>query len=342
MKQTTGLSILIISAIFMASCGQIPVIPTIPSEITINMNGDNQQGVDEIVAATFQALTAQAAAPQPALTFTPIPTLAIQQVPTATSQPQAAPNASTGSISGKLSYPAEGIPPLLLVAFNKQSGYYYWLLTLQNQNTYQLDNLPPGIYNVIAYTQDGSIKGSYDQFVLCGLQQGCSDHTLVDVNVQAGLVTPNVDPADWYGDPASLPAKPDIDLPQNGNANQNGFISGTLTYPAGGLPAMVIVAYHVGGGPADYYYVATALGQNSYQIEVPAGDYNVVAYSLAGGGFPGGLSGGYSQAVPCGLSVSCTDHSLIKVTVLSQQSTGNITPGDWYAPGGSFPSNPIP
>ena len=124
---------------------------------------------------------------------------------------------------------------------------------------------------------------------------------------------------------------------------QSGSITGQLSFPASGLPAMAIVAYHVGGAPNDYHYVTTAQGQGTYQIDnLPVTSYYVVAYSLGGGGFTAGLAGGYSQAVPCGLSVDCTDHSLIAIQVNAGQATSGIDPGDWYAPEGTFPAYPLP
>jgi hypothetical protein len=124
---------------------------------------------------------------------------------------------------------------------------------------------------------------------------------------------------------------------------QTGFIAGTLSYPAEALPAMAIVAFKVGGAPTDYYYTITDAGASSYQIAgLEAGSYYVVAYTVGGGGFPSGLAGGYTQAVPCGLSVSCTDHSLIAVHVNAGQFVGGIQPADWYAPDGSFPAYPVP
>ena len=57
------------------------------------------QNVDEIVQATFQALTAQA----PGSTFTPE-------------------TAQTGSISGSLGYPSEAIPPLRVAALGCRTG----------------------------------------------------------------------------------------------------------------------------------------------------------------------------------------------------------------------------
>lgn len=106
------------------------------------------QSVDQIVQATFQALTAQASIPTPA--------------PTAT--PGAGNNPQTGSISGSLSYPSEGIPPLVVVAFRVDSDVYYWMQTAQNQSAYQMDGLPPGSYHVAAYTLDGGLSARYDQF----------------------------------------------------------------------------------------------------------------------------------------------------------------------------------
>jgi hypothetical protein len=126
-------------------------------------------------------------------------------------------------------------------------------------------------------------------------------------------------------------------------AGQSGSISGTLSYPAEGIPAMAIIAYTVGGSPNDYYYVTTVQGAHTFQIDnLPVAEYHIVAYTLGGGGFPAGLAGGYTEAVPCGLSVNCTDHSLIAVQVNNGQVTANANPQDWYAPDGTFPAYPLP
>ena len=71
---------------------------------------------------------------------------------------------------------------------------------------------------------------------------------------------------------------------------------------------------------------------------VPQGIYHVVAY-VSG---MNNLSGGFSQAVPCGLSANCSDHSLIDVSDYENQDTPNVNPTDWYAPEGAFPPNPMP
>ncbi|HRQ24104.1 MAG TPA: hypothetical protein PLF42_11820 [Anaerolineales bacterium] len=118
---------------------------------------------------------------------------------------------------------------------------------------------------------------------------------------------------------------------------QLGGIAGRLGYPSSFIPSMYVVAFEVGG--FNYYYVITNLNDASYQIDnLPPGEYYVVAYPVESPTYPGG----YSQAVPCGLSVACTDHSLIPVTVAGGQVTQGADPTDFYAPEGTFPPYPIP
>ncbi len=277
--------------------------------------------LDDIVQSTLQAMTAQAPAP------------------VATSAPE------TGGISGKLSYPSEAIPPLLVVAFKVDSDEYYWVQTAQDQATYQLDGLPAGAYHVVAYIlPDGSLAGRYDQFYVCGLSQGCADQNWVDVQVQAGVVTPNVDPGNWYGGPELYPPMPGY---EPGQASGKGFysapmpaggsIAGQLSYPSSFIPSMTVVAYDTMS--FSYFYIVTNENSSTYQIDnLPPGSYFVVAYPGGDSSFPGG----YSAAVPCGLQASCEDHSLIAVEVKSGEVTQGINPGDFYAPPGTFPPLPAP
>lgn len=213
------------------------------------------------------------------------------------------------------------------------------------QAAYQIDNLPAGTYNVFAYAlPDGKMVGAYDQFYVCGLHQGCTDLSLIDVEVKAGAVTPNIDPGDWYGDPAQWPPMPnDPSIPnlgvggEDGGAAGTGSIAGQLSYPSSFIPSMVVTAYEVGG--QNYRYVITNQNSTAYQIDdLAPGNYFVVAYPADNPSYPGG----YSAAVPCGLLASCTDHSLIPVEVKSGEVTQGINPGDFYAPAGTFPPSPLP
>ncbi len=120
---------------------------------------------------------------------------------------------SEGAISGQLMYPASGIPSLRIVAFRVDGTAFYYVNTSLGQSTYQLGNLPVGTYHVVAYPLpgggfSGGAPGGYSEMVPCGLQAGCTDHTLLNVVVTAGHVTTGVDPNDYYANPGSFPPDP--------------------------------------------------------------------------------------------------------------------------------------
>ena len=156
--------------------------------------------VNVIVEQTFAAMTAQAiltpSPAQDAATRTPTPTITVTPTPV------------PGSVSGALSYPSEFIPPLRVVAFNVNGLNYRYVDTMQDQATYQITGLAPGVYHVVAYIMGGERAGGYTQMVPCGLSIDCTDHTLLDVTVQPGQDTPNIDPGDWYGDISNFPPYP--------------------------------------------------------------------------------------------------------------------------------------
>jgi hypothetical protein len=113
-----------------------------------------------------------------------------------------------GTLSGSLSYPAEGIPALKVVAFDAISGDPAASIdTAAGQSSYSLP-LPPGVYNIVAYTLDGNLAGGYTIAVLCGLSADCTDHSLVPIPVAGGLEVSDIDPADWYAPEGTFPAAP--------------------------------------------------------------------------------------------------------------------------------------
>ncbi len=156
--------------------------------------------VSTIVAQTLEALTLQSTPNLPptagGATSTPIPTFTIT------------PTVVPGSISGRLSYPSEFIPPLRVVAFEVNGYNYRFVDTMQNQNTYHINGLRPGVYHIVAYTMDGNLAGGYSQAVPCGLSVGCNDHSLIDVTVEAGKDVPFINPGDWYAPEGSFPPMP--------------------------------------------------------------------------------------------------------------------------------------
>ena len=289
--------------------------------ISCTISAAPTQDVNEIVQATFQAMTAQAAEP-------------ISEPTTEAAQGTPGP-ASTGSLSGQLSYPSEAIPSLRVVAFDVNSQDYFYVESSYNQSSYQITGLPAGTYFVVAYTLGGGsfptgLSGGYTEATLCGLSASCTNHSLVPVNVAPGQDTPDVNPTDWYAAENAFPP-----MPGPTSSAGTGSITGSLSYPSEFIPPLRVFAFQVGS--QSYFYVDTLKDQSTYQIDnLPAGYYQVVAYILGGT-----LAAGYSQAVPCGLSVDCTNHDLIQVPVNSGQVVTGVDPGDWYAPEGTFPPPPV-
>ena len=169
--------------------------------VAVNVQSTVQaQQIASLQTQVMQPTATCPACPTPAPTSTPLP-------PTETPAPTATVE-TTGKVSGRLGYPSEMVPPLRVVAFNVLTGEYYWQNTVLNQTNYVFDALPVGTYHVLAYLIDNPSRtfyAAYSKFVTCGYQESCTDHTLVPVEVKAGMETTNVDPNDWYGaDPESI------------------------------------------------------------------------------------------------------------------------------------------
>jgi hypothetical protein len=112
------------------------------------------------------------------------------------------------AITGNLSYPSEGIPPLRVVAFDIETQEPVASVETQaDQSTYSLP-VPIGVYNVVAYTLDGRLAGGYTMAVLCGLSAECTDHSLIPVPAANGIAMGDIDPADWYAPEGSFPPMP--------------------------------------------------------------------------------------------------------------------------------------
>jgi hypothetical protein len=116
-----------------------------------------------------------------------------------------------------------------------------------------------------------------------------------------------------------------------------GSISGLVNCACGGLPAQDVYAISTDG--TRFYATQTVPGQTRWQIlGVATGQYYVYAagrVAKAEGGTydsaPRRFAAGYTVAVACGLSVSCTDHSPLVVTVRPGAETGGVETFDWYS-----------
>lgn len=233
-----------------------------------------------------------------------------------------------GTINGTVCFPSEFIPEMIVYLQETTTNNTTNVQIAENQNNFS-QQVPAGTYVAYAWLQDFSVGGSYSQMVPCGLSVNCIDHSLIQFVVSASQTVSGIAVCDWYGDPNSIPYPPNFNP-----ATLVGSISGTLGYPSEYIPAMTIVAFNIDTN--SWSFVSSNEGDNSYLIEnLTPGNYQVVAYYET-------LAGGYSVAVPCGLSVSCPDHSLITIIVSVAQTTSGIDPLDWYAPDATFPANPAP
>jgi CSLREA domain-containing protein len=121
-----------------------------------------------------------------------------------------------------------------------------------------------------------------------------------------------------------------------------GTIEGTLCYPSEGIPPMELFFEEVNTQVVEQ--LSHPGGTNTYSVDVLPGTY--VAYAWRTDYLIGGA---YTQAVPCGLSVNCVDHSLIQFQVVAGQTTSGVDICDYYGdpgfvpqPPGGLPSTPTP
>jgi hypothetical protein len=221
-----------------------------------------------------------------------------------------------------------------IVAFLYGTDTYYSVDTELNQTSYKLDGLEEGNYHIVAYTSGSDtfpagLSGGYTQASVCGMQETCTDHSLVNVSVDAGQLVEQANIYDWL-----IPLPP---MPQDGQPAQ-GAITGRLSYPSEFIPPEKVVAFRLENGQV--FSIDTQMNQGEYVLPVPAGTYHVVAYVRDNEGKLTGYAGGYTQAVLCGLSVDCLNHDLIDVVAEQGSVTFRVDPGDFYAPEGAFPLPP--
>lgn len=113
----------------------------------------------------------------------------------------------TGIITGSLSYPSEYMPNLETCAVNIQtdeSYCTYQMIQGPNYNYgygYQIQT-PPGSYQVYSKINDQfeTYRAYYSQFIICGGDFTCVDHTPLTIQVKAGETLRGIDPGDWYAD----------------------------------------------------------------------------------------------------------------------------------------------
>jgi hypothetical protein len=307
-------------------------------------------GAVALAACTGAEATPAAPAEVPVVVAN-VTTVAEESAPEGESPAGSAPAATTGMISGRLTFPSEGIPPMAVFAVRTDGMAHYSVNTQRDQQDYSLE-VPPGDYYVMGYLDDGgpvNMAGSYSQLTLCEAPGGsgatCDDHRLAAVTVAAGATATGIDVTDWYGPPGSIPPRPvaaqagsgSSPAPASGSTTGSdtavdaapgdpGTISGGILYPSEGHPAVSVYALRTDGQRWQYTNVLSNAG--NYALQMPPGDYHVVGYVLGAGGaveLAGGYTGGGS--------------SLATVTVESGKTVSGIDLDDW-GPAGDYTALP--
>ena len=105
---------------------------------------------------------------------------------------------------------------------------------------------------------------------------------------------------------------------------QPGTITGKLTFPSSYLPDdLLVCAQKVSSKEVT---CKGGFEGTRYSIDLDPGSYFV--WSQTNG--MQGYRAFYTVAVPCGLTVECTDHTPLEVELGAGQTLEDIDPGDWY------------
>ena len=103
----------------------------------------------------------------------------------------------SGSITGRVCYPSERIPPMTIYIQNINNDQIVQVPVSQDQAYYEAA-LEPGTYIAYAWTNQFQSGGAYT----------FADHTLKAFEVKRGSTTEHIDICDWYGGPGSVPYPP--------------------------------------------------------------------------------------------------------------------------------------
>ena len=116
------------------------------------------------------------------------------------------------------------------------------------------------------------------------------------------------------------------------SAPTTGTITGFVSYPSEFIPDGMTICAEPDADTDSYCtteLIEHAASLPTYELELPPGGYYVYAYDADG---DPDYKAFYSEFVTCGLSIECTSHDPILVTVVAGETLEDIDPGDWYAP----------
>ncbi len=111
-------------------------------------------------------------------------------------------------------------------------------------------------------------------------------------------------------------------------------LNGVLCYPSDYIPKMTVYLKETNSDKV--YKLTTTDNQRLFKFtNIPFGDYCAYAYTFDKtltdtSGIETKASGGYTKAVPCGLTVNCNDHTLINFKIDNNISKDTISICDFY------------
>ncbi len=105
---------------------------------------------------------------------------------------------SSYELNGKLCYPSDYIPSMVVYLKEINTNQTYTLATKQNQKQFSFANIPLGNYFAYAYTVDKA-HGGYTNAVPCGLSYECQDHSLINIELKGQPFHDTISICDWYG-----------------------------------------------------------------------------------------------------------------------------------------------
>jgi hypothetical protein len=117
-------------------------------------------------------------------------------------------------------------------------------------------------------------------------------------------------------------------------SNKVATVKGTLCFPSEYIPKMNV--YLKESKSNKTYKLITTDNQQSFKFKrIPFGDYQAYAYTAESLGMDTNgknvkSKGGYTHAVPCGLTVKCNDHRLILIKLRTRSNKEAIKICDWY------------
>ncbi|MBP8793496.1 MAG: hypothetical protein KBE41_02530 [Lutibacter sp.] len=119
-------------------------------------------------------------------------------------------------------------------------------------------------------------------------------------------------------------------------SSTTGTVKGTVCYPSDYIPAMTVYVKNKETGKINSLNIRE--NQKTFKFKkIPEGNYVAFAYTVQEVLVDNNnksiiANGGFTQAVPCGLTVDCKDHSLITFSVKKGNTINNIQICDWLRP----------